>query len=266
MSDAEPDISSHLLDGTVTLLAGVGKGLGGHIARDAVRAGGRVMMGARSGAFGPALVDELGADHAHFSTLDITDADSCARWVDAATERFGRADALVVNAMAATNSTLLGGEIADWRRAMDVNLFGALEISRAAVPTLLQAPRPSIVFISSQIVRRVLPGRGPYAASKAAMITASHVLAAELGPLGVRVNTLVPGRMWGEPLQSAVAKLAHERGRTEEEEVEMWKSVTAMRQLATDAECARVVTFLNSPLAAAITGQTIDANAGETMR
>lgn len=258
--------SSKLLDGTVTLLAGVGPGLGAHIARDAVNAGGRVMMGARSDRVGPALVDELGSEHAAFATLDVTDADSCRRWVDAALETFGRADALVVNAMAGRQSTLVGGDLDDWRQAMDVNLFGALETSRAAVPALLESGDPSIVFISSQIVRRVFPGRGPYAASKAALIAAAHVLAAELGPLGVRVNTLVPGRMWGEPLRSAVPRLAQERGRTEDEEIEQWTSATALRRLATDEECARVVTFLNSPLAAAVTGQTIDANAGETMR
>lgn len=255
-----------LLADRVVLLAGVGRGLGSHIARDAVGAGARVVMGARSNRCGPELVAELGEASAAFHPLDVTDADSCERWVADAVERFGRVDALVVNAMAGVQSTLVGGDLDDWRRAMDVNLFGALEMSRAAIPPLLEASDPSIVFISSQIVRRVFPGRGPYATSKAALITAGHVLAAELGPLGIRVNTLVPGRMWGEPLQEAVPRLAAERGRTEEQELDAWSSATAFRRLATDAECARVVTFLNSPLAAAITGQTIDANAGETMR
>jgi NAD(P)-dependent dehydrogenase (short-subunit alcohol dehydrogenase family) len=258
--------SSTLLAGTVTLLAGVGPGLGSHIARETFAAGGDVMMGARTDRSGPALVDEFGPERACFSVLDITDPDSCRRWVDTALDTFGRVDNLVVNAMSSTPSTLIGGDIEDWRKAMDVNLFGALEISRAAVASLLESEHPSIVFIGSQIVRRVFPGRGPYAASKAALITAGHALAAELGPLGARVNTLVPGRMWGEPLQSAAAKLAAERGRSTEAEIERWVEATALRRLATDAECARVVVFLNSRLAAAITGQTIDANAGETMR
>jgi NAD(P)-dependent dehydrogenase (short-subunit alcohol dehydrogenase family) len=257
---------SRLLSGTVTLVAGVGPGLGAHVARDAVAAGGRVVLGARSDACGPDHVRELGDEHATFVPLDVTDAESCRRWIDVGLERFGRADALVVNAMTTRQATLIGGDLGAWRASMEVNLFGALEITRAAVPALLRSPAGSIVFVGSQIVRRVFPGRGPYAASKAALVAAGHVIAAELGPLGVRVNTLVPGRMWGAPLQSAVSRLADERGTTEETEVQAWIDATALRRLATDEECARVVTFLNSHLAAAITGQTIDANAGETMR
>lgn len=257
---------SGLLSDTVTMVAGVGPGLGAHIARDAVAAGGRVVLGARSDTCGPDLVRELGEDHAAFVPLDVTDPQSCRRWVDGGLDRFGRVDALVVNAMASRHATLIGGDLDAWRSSMEVNLFGALEITRAAVPALLRAPAASIVLIGSQIVRRVFPGRGPYAASKAALVAAGHALAAELGPLGVRVNTLVPGRMWGPPLQAAVARLASERGTTEEAEVQSWIDATALRRLATDEECARVVTFLNSHMAAAITGQTIDANAGETMR
>ena len=258
--------ASGLLDDTVTLVAGVGPGLGGHIARHAVAAGGKVMLGARTGDLGRALVEELGEASSHFAPLDVTDPETCQRWVDVAAERFGRADALVVNAMAARSGTLVGGEIDDWRHAMEVNLFGALQVSRAAVPVLSRSPAPSIVFIGSQIVRRVFPGRGPYAASKAALMTAAQVMALELGPLGIRVNTMLPGRMWGAPLRSAAARLAAERGRSEDAEIQTWIDATALRRLATDEECARVVTFLNSHLAASITGQTIDANAGETMR
>ena len=154
----------------------------------------------------------------------------------------------------------------DWRMAFDVNLFGALNVVQAAIPALRESSAGSVIFIGSQITRRVFPGRGSYASSKAALLGAAKVLAAELGPDGVRVNTVVPGRMWGPSLRSGIARLAIERGTTNEEQVQSWKNATALKRLATDEECGRTVIFLASDLSAAITGQTIDANAGETMQ
>jgi NAD(P)-dependent dehydrogenase (short-subunit alcohol dehydrogenase family) len=110
----------------------------------------------------------------------------------------------------------------------------------------------------------VFPGRGPYAASKAALLTAAQVLARELGPHGIRVNTVVPGRMWGEPLQRGLPTLAEERGMTVEQQLQRMRDDVSLPDLATDEECARAVVFLASAMSAAMTGQSIDTNAGET--
>lgn len=266
----EPDRISGLLAGSTMVLAGVGPGLGAQIARNAVAAGAAVMLGARSESSGTALADELAASGGDiaFRRCDVTDDDDCVALVAAAVERFGGVDSVVANAMhgGGSGQTLVDGSIDAWREAMDVNLYGSLQIVRAAVPALSESRSGSVVFVGSQIVRRVFPGRGPYASSKAALLVAAQVLATELGPLGIRVNTVVPGRMWGPPLQGAVGRLARERGTTEEEQVRSWIEATALKRLATDEECSRAVIFLASELSTAITGQTIDANAGETMR
>ena len=107
-------------------------------------------------------------------------------------------------------------------------------------------------------------GRGPYASSKAALLTASHVLARELGPDNIRVNTVVPGRMWGPNLHRYIAQLAEARGTSFDEQVAVMVNDVSLTKLATDEECARAVVFLCSELAAAMTGQSIDTNAGET--
>jgi len=254
-----------LLEGRVMLLAGVGRGLGTHIARNAVAAGAKVVMAARSPAVGEQLAADLG-ESASFRACDITVDSDCADLVQTAVDQYGGVDAVVLNAMASTGATTLESDPVDaWREAFEVNLFGSLRVVKAALPALEESRSASVVFIGSQITRRVFPGRGPYASSKAAVTTAAQVLAQELGPSGIRVNTLVPGRMWGEPLQAAVSRLAAERGRSETAEVEHWIESTALKRLATDEECARVAIFLASDLAAAVTGQTIDANAGETM-
>ena len=263
------DVAGLLADRTM-VIAGVGPGLGGQIARLAVAHGAAVVMGARSTDYGTALATELSAagSRVRFERCDVTDDGDCEQLVATAVDTFGGVDAVVANAMsgAGAGQTLAQADFDQWRDAFDVNFFGALRTVRAAAPALEQSSHGSVIFVGSQIVRRVFAGRGAYASSKAALLTMAQVLAVELGPKGVRVNTVLPGRMWGPPLQRAVPRLSAERGTTEEEQVAGWIDATALKRLATDEECGRAVIFLASDLAAAITGQAIDANAGETMR
>lgn len=263
------DGSGAMLAGSSVVVAGVGPGLGGHIARLAAAAGAAVTMGARSVDYGPALADELRAEGhtVFFERCDVTSDQDCRDLVAAAEHHVGGVDTVVANAAAGAGSNLPleHADLDDWRAAFEVNLFGSLQLVRAGIEPLRASANGSVVFIGSQIVRRVFPGRGAYASSKAALLTAAQVLAKELGPDGIRVNTVVPGRMWGPSLQSAIPRLAAERGTTEEAQVASWIEATSLRRLATDEECARAVVFLASSQAAAITGQTLDTNAGETM-
>jgi len=130
-----------------------------------------------------------------FQPCDITKEGDCEALVAAAEERFGGVDCVVNNAAStARGITLEDGAIDDWRPVFEVNFFGSLRLVKAAIPALKRSQGGSVVFVGSQIVRRVFAGRGPYASSKAALLTAAQVLARELGPYGIRVNTVVPGR------------------------------------------------------------------------
>lgn len=256
-----------LLAGKTVLVSGVGPGLGRQIARAACGAGASVMLGARSRDVLENVAAELRAagGRAAVHGCDVTSDGDCAAIVAATRREFGRLDCVVHNAFAAAapGLTLAGGELDDWRRPMEVNLFGSLRLTKAALPEL-RCSAGSVVFIGSQITRRVFAGRGPYAASKAALLTAAQVLAKEVGPEGIRVNTVVPGRMWGPPLRGHLDRLAAERGGTAEAERRRMVADVALPRLATDEECARVAVFLASDLSAGMTGQSIDVNAGET--
>ena len=260
-----------LLEGRVVVVAGVGPGLGAHVARDATAAGAAVMLGSRNGAYLGDLAAELrdaGAVVAH-RICDVTSDGDCRDLVASAVEELGGVDGVVCNAFAPSRAygrTLEEAEVDDWREAFDVNVFGALRVTKAAIPALKARSGGSVVLVGSQIVRRVFAGRGPYAASKAALLTAGHVLARELGPYGIRVNTLVPGRMWGPALQRHLTNLAAERGTAFEDELARMQADVSLPRLTTDEECARVVVFLLSDLAAGMTGQSLDVNAGETLQ
>jgi len=260
-----------VLEGKVVVLAGVGPGLGAQIARAAAAAGAAVMLGSRTAAYLDELAAELrdaGATVAR-RTCDVTSDADCRALVTGAVEELGAVDGVVCNAFAQSRAygrTLEEADVDDWREAFDVNLFGSLRVVKAAVPALRARGGGAVVMVGSQIVRRVFPGRGPYAASKAALLTAAHVLARELGPYGIRVNTLVPGRMWGPALQRHLTNLAAERGTSVDQELARMESDVSLPRLTTDEECARVAVFLLSELAAGMTGQSLDVNAGETLQ
>ncbi|HEY1282382.1 MAG TPA: SDR family NAD(P)-dependent oxidoreductase, partial [Acidimicrobiales bacterium] len=186
-------MGSELLAGKVVVVSGVGPGLGRRIAEGAGLAGAAVVMGARSVDY----LDELAARlkdrdvQSVHRRSDVTITADCRDLITAAEETFGGIDGVVCNASASGpfGVTLEDGDLDAWQDAFDVNFFGSLRLVQAAIPALKRRGGGSVVFVGSQIVRRVFAGRGPYASSKAALLTASHVLARELGPYDIRVNT-----------------------------------------------------------------------------
>ncbi len=261
-------MASTLLDGKVVVVSGVGPGLGYQVAAAAAAAGASVVLGARSVEYLSEVETEIaGRGSAVVARrCDVTSDADCRGLIDAAVERFGRVDCLVANAYAPGPMTVPVAEadFAAWQAALDVTLFGSLRMAQAALAVMLEQKNGSVVFIGSQIVRRVLPGRGSYAAGKAALLAVAQVLAREVGEHGIRVNTVVPGRMWGPPLQRWYEIQADEHGVTIEEELAPVRDLIALGEIPSDADVAGAVLFMASDLSAAMTGQTVDVNGGET--
>lgn len=269
MTPTDPPWRTPLLAGKTLVLTGAGPGLGAQIARDASAAGARVMLAARTVAYLEKLAWELTASggEVRYRRCDVTVDADCEALAEAARSELGGVDCVVCNAFAQSRAyglTMEQADLADWQEAFDVNLFGSLRVVKAALPALKVGTGSSVVFVGSQITRRVFAGRGPYASSKAALLTAAQVLARELGQYGIRVNTVVPGRMWGPTLRSYIERLAHEKGTTFDQELSRMENDVSLPRLSTDEETARVVVFLASELAAGVTGQSVDVNAGET--
>jgi NAD(P)-dependent dehydrogenase (short-subunit alcohol dehydrogenase family) len=257
-----------LLDGKVVLVCGVGPGLGRQVSHLAASLGASVMMGARSADYLDKLTAELTQDGARvsFRRADVTSDDDCRALVNAAVTEFGGLDCLVSNAATSDpfNVPLEDVNLEEWKAAFDVNFFGPMRLVKASTPAFKERGGGSIVFVGSQIIRRVRAGRGAYAASKAALLTASHVLARELGPYNIRVNNVVPGRMWGPRLKSYIQQLADEQGVSFAEQRQRFVLDMSLPRMTTDEECARVIVFLASELSSGMTGQALDVNAGET--
>lgn len=256
-----------LLAGRTVVVSGVGPGLGRQTALAAAAAGASVVLGGRSAEAVGKVAAEVRATGARVAEklCDVTSEDDCAALVEVARREFGGVDCVVNNAFASAphGVTLANSSVDRWRETMEVTLFGSLRMTQAALPELRRS-QGAVVFVGSQSMRRIKAGRGPYATAKAALVTAAQVLAREVGPDGIRVNTIVPGRMWGPSLRRYIDGLAAERGTSAETEARSMVSDNALPRLTSDEECARVIVFLASDLSYGMTGQTVDVNAGET--
>ncbi|MFD8813325.1 SDR family oxidoreductase [Streptomyces sp. NPDC059627] len=259
-----------LLAGKTVVVSGVGAGLGHQVAAAVVRDGGNAVLGARTEANlakSAAGIDPEGTRTAYLAT-DITDEAQCEALAEAARERFGGIDAVVH--VAAWDSYFGGVEDADfatWASVIDVNLLGTLRMTRACLPALKAAGGGSVVFIGTQsaVAAPSQVRQAAYAASKGALTSAMYSLARELGPHRIRVNTVLPGWMWGPPVQAYVQFTAHTEGVPEDEVLGRLTGRMALPELATDGDVADAAVFLASDRARAITGQSLLVNAGELM-
>jgi NAD(P)-dependent dehydrogenase (short-subunit alcohol dehydrogenase family) len=254
-----------LLAHRTVIVSGVGPGLGRAVARACAREGADLVLAARTETALRAVVAEvetLGRRALGVPT-DITRPDECRRLATAAHDTYGRIDALVNNAfLSAPYEPVATARLDDWRRIFDVNVFGSLALSQAVVPHMKAGGGGSIVMINSMSMRIVEPRFGGYAASKGALMTAAQTMARELGADGIRVNSVVPGYIWGPALERYFASLAAQRGVAPEAIYAEVAGRTALGRIPTSEEVADAVVFFVSDLARSVTGQALDVNAG----
>lgn len=250
----------------IAVVAGVGPGLGRSVVLGLAREGAKVAIGARTQDNLDDLageVESLGGEVVSAPT-DVTDMAQCQRLVDTAVEAFGTVDILVGNAFIHPPMVPMDATDHDeWARAFDVNVQGAVRMAQAAAPVMQDSGGGSMVFVASMSARRVNEKFGTYGATKAALITAAQHLAQELGPDQIRVNCVAPGYIWGPSVEWWFKHLADKRGVTPQEVYDDHAKDMALRRIATADEIAEVVLFLASGHASAVTGETIDVNAGQ---
>lgn len=254
-----------ILDGTVMVVSGIGPGLGRSIALQAARAGADVVLAARTAARIEEVAGEVTAlgRRALAVPADITDQDSAAGVIEATLAEFGRVDTLVNNAFAIPPLTSLAeADLDAIRQAFDTNVVGALRMTRLFAKELA-ASRGSVVMINSAVLRHSRLGFGGYKMAKAALLALAQSLATELGPQGIRVNSVAPGYIWAGSLKWYFGYLADQRGVSRQQVYDETAATTDLRELPEPDAVADAVVFLASGLARAVTGQCLDVNAGE---
>lgn len=254
-----------LLKDRVAIISGIGPGLGQAIGHALAREGAAVVLAARSADKLNDLAGEIRSSggRALAVATDISDDASCRELVASAIAEFGHVDTLVNNAYhPGTYEPIESANLDNWRPPFEVNVLGSLRLSQAVIPSMKKRGSGSIVMINSMSMRRMMATFGAYAASKAALNAATQTLALELGSYGIRVNSVMPGYIWGPPLEAYFAGEAKKAGVPPKAIYDSVAAETALKTIPTSEEIAESVVFFASDMSKVITGQSLDVNAG----
>ena len=242
------------------LITGGSQGLGKVIAGHFLREGANVVLCARSEKDLSATRDELAkkfpAQKVFAKTCDVANESQVNELVAFALRELGSLDALVLNAgiygpMGPTESVSLD----EWRRAIDINLFGVLLPCRAVIPHFKKTGRGKIVVLSGGGATNPLPNISAYAASKAAVVRLMETLAEELKSFHVDVNAIAPGALATRLVDEVLAAGAEKVGAAFFEKNKTWKEKGAV-PLELGASLA---VYLASAESDGITGKLISA-------
>lgn len=176
----------------VWLITGSSRGLGRALAEATLVAGHRLVATARDPARLADLVERY-PDQIRPFALDVTDPHAARDAVSAAIESFGRLDVLVNNAGYGNVSSIEDTSLAEFRAQIETNLFGVINVTKAAIPRMREQGSGHIIQLSSVGGRVGAMGRAPYSTAKWGIEGFSEVLAKEVGPLGIKVTIIEPG-------------------------------------------------------------------------
>jgi NAD(P)-dependent dehydrogenase (short-subunit alcohol dehydrogenase family) len=254
-----------LLRDKVIVLSGVGPGLGRALGEEAARLGADLVLVSRteSRLEKMAAVVESYGRRAVIVPTDITDEASRAALVERSLEAFGRVDCLLNNAFAIPPmDPITQIEPEDLARANETNVFAPLRLS-ALFADALAATKGSIIMLNSCVSFSSQPEYAGYKLSKGALEHLASSLATELGPRGIRVNSVAPSYIYEDVNRGYFDYLAAVEGTTHDEVYAEKAAPTDLKRLASPQEVARATLFLASDLASAVTGQMLTVDCGE---
>ena len=234
------------------MVTGASRGIGAAAARALDQAGARVALVARDTAALQATAAGLTHDPL-VVTADLRDSAAPASVIGDVLDAFGRIDILVNNAAAAARLATVDTDAALIDELLAVNVRAPLLLIAAVVPSMVAAGRGVIINLSSVSGLIGTPRRAAYAASKGALDAATRSLAIELGPAGIRVNSVAPG---------VVDTALWAKNKLTPGVVEAIEAQTPLRRWAQPDDIADVIAFLASDAARFVTGESISVDGG----
>jgi NAD(P)-dependent dehydrogenase (short-subunit alcohol dehydrogenase family) len=244
------------LTGEIAVVVGASAGIGEAIARALAVEGALVAATSRDGAVAGRIAASLGEAHVGIE-LDVRSSTSVDQAAERITGLLGVPSILVNNAGINHIGPAESFSDDDWAAVLDVNLSGVFRCCRAFGRIMLEARRGSIVNISSLSARMGLPGRAPYAASKAGIVGLTHTLGTEWAGRGVRVNAVLPGPILTPMVADGIA-----RGVLDEREI---VERTPAGRMGLPEDVAGAVLMFCLPGSAFVTAQTLVVDGGYTM-
>ncbi len=235
------------------VVTGGGTGIGKAIAKCFIGAGARVVVVGRRREILEETCKELG-DRAEYFVHDITRLEQTPAFVETIHSRIGTPHILVNNAGIHLKKSAAQTTDDDVQNILNATLLGAHALTRAFLPMFTERRSGSIVFITSMAAVFGIPGVCAYAAAKSSLSGLVRCYAAELSPLGIRVNAIAPGWIDTDMTQKALAD--------DPERQQRILSRTPMRRLGTPDDIGWAAVYLCSPAASFVTGQQLIVDGG----
>ena len=255
-----------VLESKVVVLSGVGPGLGRSLGEEAARMGADLVLASRTQKRLDKMA-EVVRSHGRRALVvptDIDDPAACQALVDAALAEYGHVDCLINNAFAIPPMDPLTKLDHDAiRRSLETNAFAPLRLSTLFADALAADSQGSIIMVNSAVLRQSQPEFAGYKLTKGTLAHLASSLATELGPRGIRVNSVAPSWIYEDVNKAYFDWMASRARRHPRRIYRETADLTDLKRLATPEEVARATLFLASDLASAVTGITLDVSCGE---
>ena len=240
-----------VLAGKVVVISGIGPGLGRSLAVEAAKMGARLVIASRT------------EERLKEVVTDVTDEDSRANLVARSLEAFGRVDCVINNAFAIPPmDPITQIDPKKLAKVNETNVFAPLRLSALFADALAES-KGSIIMLNSCVAFSSQPEYAGYKLSKGALEHLASSLATELGPRGIRVNSVAPSYIYEDVNRGYFDFLAAVESKTHDEVYAEKAAPTDLKRLASSEEVARATLFLASDLASAVTGQMLTVDCGE---
>lgn len=281
-------MTESLSDKTIVIV-GAGPGFGRTLALQAAAKGATVVVAARTESRVAEIADEVraGGGNAIAAAVDATDPESVRALRETVEGRTDAVHGLVYSAFAVPSMKPLAQTDHDQiSRGIELSVLGALRTTQEFTALLEAGAAPatgtaagsaaaadsatgaapasaSVVMMASAVIHHSRERYAAYKIAKTALVALGHSLATELGPRGIRVNTVAPGYIYGETLKAYFEHLATKYGGTVDDVYAHTAEKMDLRRLPTEREIVDPVLFLLSDAASAVTGQTLTVDCGE---
>ncbi len=242
------------LKGEVALVTGASRGIGKAIAEQLAAMGATVIGTATSDSGAENISAYLNSVGGKGLCLNVTDTDSIASVMKSITDEFGAVSILVNNAGITKDNLLMMMKEDQWNDIIETNLTSIYRLSKAVIRGMMKAKKGRIINIASVVGLTGNPGQTNYSATKAGMLGFTKSLAREIGSRNITVNCVAPGFIDTDMTKEL----------PEEQREALIKQIP-LNRLGDPADIAAAVSFLASPQAAYITGETINVNGGMYM-
>jgi 3-oxoacyl-[acyl-carrier protein] reductase len=252
------------LHGKTAVVAAASRGLGKAAAIALAQEGAEVALCSRSDQIFETAeeIESASGRHAWACQADVTNGEQIHAFIDGALDEFGHLDILIVNAGGPPPGGFLDFGPGDWQAAIDLTIMSAVRLCYAVVPSFVAQKSGSIVATESYSVKQPIDNLILSNSLRLAVIGMLKSMANELGPMGIRVNSINPAWTQTERVDQLLSHRATRKGTSPQEEQVDLAGTIPLRRIATAEEYGRVVAWLASPAASFIHGQALMFDGG----